>query len=72
MTRIWTAIIATVTTGFVSSFLIPAAAWAEHSGVADSLRRGPRIGFGLAGVVCCLVVVAGIIAVVVLITRRRR
>jgi len=72
MTRIWAAVVAAVTTALLSTFAIPAAAWAEQSGVADELRRVPRIGFGFAGVLCCLVVVGGIVAVIVLISRRRR
>ena len=72
MTRILAAFVAAVTTGFLSTFVIPAAAWAEQSGVAEQLRRGPRIGFGFAGVLCCLIVVGGILAAVVLISRRRR
>jgi hypothetical protein len=73
MTRNWAAIVAAVTTGFLSIFVIPAAAWAEQSGVADVLQRRPRVGFfGFAGVLCCLVIVAGIVAAVVLISRRRR
>jgi hypothetical protein len=73
MTRIWAAIVAAVTTAFLSTFAIPAAAWAEQSGVAEVLRRRPRVGFfGFAGVLCCLLVVAGIVAVVFLISRRRR
>ncbi|HZM81442.1 MAG TPA: hypothetical protein VFC19_37420 [Candidatus Limnocylindrales bacterium] len=74
MTRIWAAVVAAVTTGFLSTFALPAAAWADQLGVVAELqRRRPRIGFfGLTGVLCCLVVVAGIVAVVFLVSRRRR
>ena len=73
MTRIsglWAAIV----TGFLSTLVSPAAAWAEQSGVADELRRRPsRIGFGGAfGLICCLVVVAVVVGVVLLIMRSRK
>jgi len=73
MTRIsglWAAIV----TGFLSTFVIPAAAWAEQSGVADELRRRPRMGsgFGFFGAICCLVVVAVVVGVVLLIMRSRK
>ncbi|HCT79352.1 MAG TPA: hypothetical protein DGG94_01155 [Micromonosporaceae bacterium] len=72
MTRIaslWAAIV----TGLLSTFVIPAAAWAEQSGVADELRRRPRIGgFGVFGALCCLVVVGVIVLVVVLMMKRKR
>lgn len=74
MTRIWAAIVAAVTTGFLSVFVIPAAAWADQLGVVDELqRRRPRVSFlGFGGVLCCLLIVAGIVLAVVLISRRRR
>lgn len=69
MSRIWTAIV----TGVLATLIVPAAAWAEESGVADELRRRPRIGgFGLIGALCCLVVVGGIVLVVILVSRNRR
>lgn len=73
MTRIWAAI-AAVITGFLSTVVIPAVAWAEETGVAEVIqRRRPRFSFfGGAGVLCCLVIVAGIVFAVVMISRRRR
>ncbi|GIH07529.1 hypothetical protein Rhe02_55960 [Rhizocola hellebori] len=72
MTRIsglWAAIV----TGFLGTFVIPAAAWAEQSGVADELRKRPKVGFGSAiGLVCCLVVVAVVVLVVFLIMKSRK
>jgi hypothetical protein len=72
MTRIsglWAAIV----TGCLGAFVIPAAAWAEQSGVADELRRRPKVGgFGAIGLVCCLVVVAVVVLVVFLIMKNRR
>ncbi|HEX6682625.1 MAG TPA: hypothetical protein VF062_07515 [Candidatus Limnocylindrales bacterium] len=67
--RIWAAVI----TGILSTFVIPAVAWAEESGVAEELRRRPRIGgfFGVIGALCCLVVVVGIVLAVLMIARRR-
>ena len=74
MTRVWAAIVAAVTTVFLSIFVLPAAAWADQLGVVEELqRRRPRFSFlGFGGVLCCLVVVAGIVLAVVLISRRRR
>ncbi len=69
MSRIWAAIV----TGILATLVLPAAAWAEQTGVADTLRRGPRIGgFGVLGGLCCLIVVAGIVLFVVMMARRRR
>ena len=72
MTRIsglWAAIV----TGFLSTFVVPAAAWAEQSGAADQLRRGRGVGIGSAiGLVCCLVVVAGVVLVVFMIMKSRK
>jgi hypothetical protein len=69
MSRIWAAIV----TGFLATFVLPAAAWAEQTGVADTLRRGPRISpFALIGGVCCLVVVVGVVLLVVMLSRRGR
>ena len=74
MTRIWAAIVAAVTTALLTTFVIPAAAWADHWGVVEEVqRRRPRFSFfGFAGVLCCLVVVAGVVLAVVLISRRRQ
>jgi len=74
MTRIWAAIVAAVTTGILSIFVIPAAAWAGELGVVEELqRRRPRFSFlGFGGVLCCLVIVAGIVLAVVVMSRRRR
>ncbi|WP_117215769.1 hypothetical protein [Allorhizocola rhizosphaerae] len=70
MSRIWAAIV----TGFLATFVLPAAAWAEETGVADTLRRGPRISgiFGFFAAACCLVVVVGVVLLVVMLSRRRR
>lgn len=72
MSRVWAAIVTGVI-GIAATFVLPAVAWAEETGVADAVRRRPRIGFFpvLAGL-CCLVVVAGVVLVIVLMTRRRR
>jgi hypothetical protein len=73
MTRIWAAIVAFVTTVFLSTFVMPAAAWADQWGVVEELqRRRPRLGFGFASVLCCLAVVAGVVLAIVLINRRRQ
>jgi hypothetical protein len=75
MSRIWAAAIAAISTALLSTFVIPAAAWAEGSGVADELRRRPGIFrgfFGVAGLLCCVVVVAGVVVTVILLSRRRR
>lgn len=69
MSRIWVAIV----TGFLGSFVIPAVAWAHESGVAEELRRRPKIGFfGGLGALCCLVVVGGIVLIVFLVQRNRK
>ena len=71
MTRIsglWAAIV----TGFLSTLVIPAAAWADQSGVADQLRKSRGFGFAGFGLVCCLVVVAVVVLIVVMITKSRR
>lgn len=69
MSRIWAAIV----TGFLGTLVIPAAAWAHESGVAEELRRRPKLGFfGGLGALCCLVVVAGIVLVVFLVMRNRK
>ena len=74
MTRIGAAIVATITTMFLSVFVIPVAAWADQLGVVEELqRRRPRFSFlGFGGALCCLVIVAGIVLAVVLMSRRRR
>jgi hypothetical protein len=69
--HIWAA----VAVGFLSTLVIPAAAWAEQSGVADVLRRKPSkgIGFGgILGLLCCVVVVGGIALVVYLVIKNQR
>jgi hypothetical protein len=71
MTRI-SALWAAIVTGFLSTFVIPAAAWAEQSGVADQLRKSRGIGFGTIGLVCCLVVVAGVVLIVMMIMKSRK
>ena len=72
MTRI-SALWAAIVTGFLTAFVLPAAAWAEQSGVAGELAKRPKVGFGsLLGLVCCLVVVAVIVGVVLLIMRSRK
>lgn len=69
MNRVWTAVVA----GLLTTLVIPAAAWAEQSGVAEIVQRRPRIGFGsIVGLMCCLVVVGGIVVAVLLVTRNRR
>lgn len=75
MTRIWAAAVTAVTTALLSTFVIPAVAWAEQSGVADELRRRPGIFsglFGFVGLLCCLVIVGGVIALVLILNRRKR
>jgi len=73
MSRTWAAAIAAISTALLSTFVIPAVAWAEESGVAEELRRRPRVGFfGVASLLCCVVVVAAAVVAVLLISRRRR
>ncbi len=61
--------------GFLATVLVPAAAWAEESGVADVVRKkkGISLGFGgVFGLICCLVVVAIIVGAVFLVMRSRK
>lgn len=72
MTRIaslWAAIV----TGVLSTFVIPAVAWADQGGVTDELRKSPKIGFG--GILCaipCLLLIVGIVVVVYIVMQKRK
>lgn len=69
ISRLWAAVL----TGFLATLLIPAAAWAEDTGIADEFRKRKGLGFfGIAPLLCCLVVVAVIVLVVFLVMRSRK
>jgi hypothetical protein len=67
--HIWAAAVA----GLLTTFVLPAAAWAEQSGVADAARKRPKISGGsILGLLCCLVVVGVIALVVFLVIKNQR
>jgi hypothetical protein len=69
LSTLWAAIVA----GLLSTFVIPATAWAAESGVADLAAKRPKIGgFGIFGALCCLVVVGVIVLVVFLIMKNKK
>jgi nitrate reductase gamma subunit len=66
--HIWAAVVA----GLLSTLVIPAAAWADQSGVSEEFKKRGSISLGaIIGLLCCLVVVGGIALIVYLIVRKK-
>jgi hypothetical protein len=67
--HIWAAAVA----GLLTTFVLPAAAWADQSGVADLAKRRSSFGGGsIFGLLCCLVVLGVIGLVVYLVIKNQR
>jgi hypothetical protein len=67
--HIWAAVVV----GFLSTLVIPAAAWADEAGVSDVLKRKSSFGLsGVFGLLCCLLVVGVIGLVVWLVIKNQR
>jgi hypothetical protein len=66
--HIWAAVVA----GLLSTLVIPAAAWADETGVSEVLKKKSSISiFTILALLCCLVVVGGIALIVYLIVKKK-